>query len=339
MMSRVRVGFIGAGGNTRLRHLPGFARLAEVELVAVANRTRDSAQRVATEFGVARVAHDWREIIAADDVDAVCIGTWPNTHAAMTLAALAAGKHVLVEARMASSLAEAIAMEAAAHAQPHLVTQIVPSPLTLEADDLIREVVNSGALGELRGIRSDYATAATLDPHAPRSWRQDFSISGINTMALGICYEPLRRWLPGDALVRGARADVLTPWRRDDTGRRQKVEIPERLEVEAAWGDARLTMTQSTVEPGPPRCGYVLEGSRATLHYEVNERTLSLRPHNGSAQQIEIPPLPDGGWAVEEQFVASIRSGAPVTLTDFAAGVGYMRFTDAVWRAWSSPST
>src|SRR5687767_15996318 len=97
----IRVGFIGAGGNSRLHHIPKLKAQPGVELTAVANRSKESGERAAKEFGIARVETDWRAIVAAPDIDAVCIGTWPYTHAEMTIAALEAGKHVLCEARMA----------------------------------------------------------------------------------------------------------------------------------------------------------------------------------------------------------------------------------------------
>jgi predicted dehydrogenase len=50
---------------------------------------------------------------------------------------------------------------------------------------------------------------------------------------------------------------------------------------------------------------------------------------------VEIPAEQRHGWRVEEDFVAAIREGTPVKLTDFATGVRYMRLTDAVWRSWS----
>ena len=334
-MDRVRVGFIGAGGNTRLRHLPGFAGIQGVELIAVANRSVDSAARVAEEFGIARVHSDWREIVKAGDVDAVCIGTWPNTHAEMTCAALEFGKHVLVEARMAASLAEAQAMAAAAAARPELVAQIVPSPITLEADAIIRNLWESGSLGNPQHIRSDHATSATLDAEALLSWRMDERISGINTMALGICYEPIQRWLAGDAEVTQARAEVVTSQRCDEQGNLHQVVIPEILSVNGRWGDAEFTMHQSSVEAGPAQCRYELAGDQATLRYDVNRRELIVDDRNGDSRQIDLPELTEGGWAVEQEFIASIRSATPVERTNFATGLRYMKFTDAVWQAWS----
>ncbi|MDP6228789.1 MAG: Gfo/Idh/MocA family oxidoreductase, partial [Dehalococcoidia bacterium] len=95
----VRVGLIGAGRNTRDRHIPGFQKIQEVEIVAVANRSRESGQRVAEQFGIPQVYDNWQALLEDDSIDAVCIGTWPYMHRAITLAALAKNKHVLCEAR------------------------------------------------------------------------------------------------------------------------------------------------------------------------------------------------------------------------------------------------
>ncbi len=264
-MNRLRVGFIGAGGNTRLRHLPGFAWINGVELSAVANRSEASSRKVAEEFGINRVADDWREIVAADDIDAVCIGTWPNTHAEMTCAALAAGKHVLVEARMADSLAAAQTMMEAQAAHPQLVAQIVPSPMTLQADTTIARLIAEGDLGTLLEVRSDVANDSTLDVEAPLSWRMDECINGINTMALGICYEPIQRWLGGDAEVALAHAQIFTSRRKDREGSEQTVKIPERLAVQGLWGGGGATGND------PIQC---LNGGRKLL--------LSAPRHDGS---------------------------------------------------------
>lgn len=333
-MNRLRLGFIGAGGNTRLRHLPGLAAIEGVELAAVANRTIASAQRIADEFGVGRVATDWREIIEADDIDAVCIGTWPNTHAEMTCAALQAGKHVLVEARMADSLAAAKTMVAAHEEHSDLVAQIVPSPMTLETDATILQILSDGRLGKLLEVRSEFANDSTLDPTLPLTWRMDHRLSGINTMALGICYEPMQRWLGGDADVASAHAQINTATRIESDGSEHTVKIPERLSVQGLWGSARLEMSQSTVAEGAPRFGYQLQGTEGVLDYDITSGRMAISRPDGGIEEIEYPQLPAGGWAVERDFVAAIREGVPVTCTDFATGLRYMQFTDAVWRAW-----
>ena len=103
----VRVGLIGAGRNTRDRHIPGFQSVPGVEIGAVANRSRASGQRVADAFNIPTVYDDWEELLDDESLDAVCIGTWPYMHRTLTLAALASGKHVLCEARMAMNAREA----------------------------------------------------------------------------------------------------------------------------------------------------------------------------------------------------------------------------------------
>jgi predicted dehydrogenase len=124
---RIRIGIVGAGANTRLRHIPGFRAIDGVEIVGVVNRSAESTQRAAAELGIPRTYPDWESLVAASDIDAVMIGTWPNLHCEVTCAALAAGKHVLTEARMARSVAEAERMLAASRARPDLVAQIVPA--------------------------------------------------------------------------------------------------------------------------------------------------------------------------------------------------------------------
>src|SRR5262245_24404281 len=148
----IRVGFVGAGNNTRVRHIPGFRALPGIELVAVANRSKESGDRVAREFGIARVYEDWRELVRAPDVDAVCIGTWPNMHCAITLAALEHGNHVLCEARMAMDAAEGRRMLDGARRAPHLVTQLVPAPHTLEVDSTIEKLLAEGYVGDVLAV-------------------------------------------------------------------------------------------------------------------------------------------------------------------------------------------
>ena len=118
MASAIRIGIVGAGDNTRVRHIPGLQAQEGVEIVSVCNRSQASSQRVAREFGIPTTHGHWRELIASDGIDAVVIGTWPYLHCPITLAALEAGKHVMTEARMAMDAGQARRMLEEVSGQP-----------------------------------------------------------------------------------------------------------------------------------------------------------------------------------------------------------------------------
>src|SRR5438445_654440 len=190
---RLRIGLIGAGGNMRLRHIPGLRARPDVEIAAVGSRRPESTGAVAQEFGIPRTFEHWQDLVADPDVDAIVIGTWPYLHCPITLAALAAGKHVLTEARLSRNAAEAHEMLAAAQAHPKLVTQVVPSPFGLKGHDVVLELIQGGFLGSLREIALVHRHGGLAGPDAPLSWRQDAGLSGVNVLTLGILHETLLR--------------------------------------------------------------------------------------------------------------------------------------------------
>ena len=71
----IRVGLIGAGRNTRERHIPGFDKVGGLEIAAVANRSRASGEAVASEYEIPTVYDNWMELMEADNIDAVCVGS------------------------------------------------------------------------------------------------------------------------------------------------------------------------------------------------------------------------------------------------------------------------
>ena len=77
MPDTIRVGVVGAGGNTRLHHIPKLKKIDGVEIVSVSNRSRASSERVAQEFGIPRVHDHWQDLVNDAGIDAVVIGTWP----------------------------------------------------------------------------------------------------------------------------------------------------------------------------------------------------------------------------------------------------------------------
>jgi predicted dehydrogenase len=335
----LRVGLIGAGANTRAKHIPGLLALPEVQIVAVCNRRPESTAAVARDFDIPRPFERWEDLVADDAVDAVVIGAWPYLHCPVTLAALAAGKHVLTEARMATNADEARQMLAAARERPDLVAQIVPSPYGLKGGRVMRELVASGRLGELREVQVVSFGAALADPAAPLGWRQDAGLSGVNVLNLGILHETLARWVPPSVSV-FAQASAFVPTRIDPaSGARRAVETPDAVRVLAVLeGGAHAVYHLSAATPFGQAMGVSLYGSEGALHYDLSaDRIFGAFHRNGGTAarreemlEIPIPTDQEDRWRVEEDFVRSIRHKAPVGFTDFPAGVAYMEFTEAV---------
>lgn len=330
MPGTIRVGVVGAGANTRLRHIPGLQKIAGVEVVSVVNRSRASSERVAQEFGIPRVHDTWTDLVADPEIDAVVIGTWPYLHCPITLAALAAGKHVLTEARMAMSAAEARQMLAAARAHPTLVTQVVPAPFTFPVDLMVQHLLADGYLGDVQAVDLR-SSSGWLDPSAPMAWRHDRELSGVNTGFLGIWYESLMRWL-GPATAVTARTRIAVPYRMDEHGQRRAMEIPDHVEVLADMpGGAIARMHVGSVAGLMPGPEIWLFGSEGTLRFEMAGGKLSgARKGAKELEPIAIPPDKHYEWRVEEEFIGAIRGEEPVRRTTFADGVRYMDFTEAV---------
>jgi predicted dehydrogenase len=338
----LRIGLIGAGANTRTRHIPGLRALPDVEIVAVCNRRPESTAAAAREFGIPRIAEHWPDVIADHEIDAVVIGTWPYLHCPITLAALEAGKHVLTEARMAMNAVEAHRMLAAARAHPELVTQLVPSPYGLKGHAVMRELIEAGYLGELREVHVYSLSAALADPAAPLSWRQDAALSGFNMLTLGILHETLLRWVPPPVRVM-AQVHAHVPTRIDPaSGVRRPVGTPDSVQVLTILENgARAVYRFSGATPFGQGMGIHLYGTEGALHYDLGADRIrgASRRHGvqpGPAHALEEVPIPAEKvreWHVEADFVDAIREGKPVELTSFAAGVQYMEFTEAVARS------
>lgn len=335
MQDTLRVGFIGAGANTTLRHLPGLAAIEGVEFVAVCNRSLESGHRVADQFGIDRVTDDAGAVLEAPDIDAICIGTWPYRHREFVVRALEAGKHVLCEARMAMNAAEAREMLAAARAHPGQVAQLVPAPFDFKSWRTIRRLVGEGALGEIREVHVTSLNGNALGS-APLHWREQQRYSGTNTMILGILAEMVHRWL-GTTEVVQADAAIFVRERVDaETGKPTTLDVPDSLGILARMTNgARATYRVSTVAANPlDPSGVAIHGSRATLQWRMDD-SMALAPVGGAPAPLAPDPGTAGSWTVESDFVTSIREGAPVELTSFEDGLEYMRFTEAVWRAWN----
>jgi predicted dehydrogenase len=322
----IRIGMVGAGANTRLRHVPGFRGIPGVELVGVVNRSRESSERAAAEFEIPRVFDSWQELVDDDEIDAVMIGTWPNMHCEVTCRALEAGKHVMTEARMARTAAEARQMLACSEEHPELITQIVPSPFAFFCTDYVRNLIDDGFLGQLRELVVIGADDGFHDVQAPLHWRQDRDISGLNVLAMGILHEAALRWAPDPTRV-FAQMTTFAPDRPDGVATiADSVQVMTEIQ-----GGARGLYHLSGIGLFGPGFHLHLYGSHGTIRVDLGAGTLMIGTVGDEAlHQPDIPEEQQGDWRVEDEFIGAIRGTETIRLTDFATGVKYMEFTEAV---------
>ena len=262
----IRVGLIGAGRNTRDRHIPGFHEVNGVEIVAVANRSRESGRQAADQFNIPTVYDNWQELLEDPTIDAVCIGTWPYMHRVLTISALEAGKHVLCEARMAATAQEAHDMLDASRARPDLVTQIVPSPLTFKVDNLLQQKIAEGYVGDILAVSVQSLAPAFMEAGGPMHWRNDRDLSGFNILNMGIWYEAMIRWV-GRANNVMAMTSINASHRTDEAGNRVPVSIPDHVDILAGLANgaqANLRFSAVTgLRPGERRLDLRRRGNPA----------------------------------------------------------------------------
>lgn len=148
----VRVAVIGAGywGPNLIRN---FAACRETELVAVCDKDRSRLDKVLAGYPGVDAVENTDDLLARDDVDAVAIATPVGTHGPLALAALRAGKHVLVEKPMAACVRDAEAMVRAAKDASRMLmvdhTFVYSGPVRK-----IKEIIDSGELGDIYYVDS-----------------------------------------------------------------------------------------------------------------------------------------------------------------------------------------
>ena len=330
---RVRVGLIGAGTNVQNVQIPGFRRIPECEILAVANRSLQSSRRVADAFGIPRAYSHWGELLEDRDVDAILIGTWPYMHRTLTLAGLESGKHVLCQGRMANTAAEAREMLEASQRKPRLVSQLVPTSTSYHLDNVLRRLVSEGYAGEILSVELQRLQGGFADIGGELGWRQSFEFSGYNTLNLGSTYESMMRWVgPGDRVM--AMTNTHVSYRRGPDGQMTSVAIPDHIDVmyELANG-AQIHMRVSATTGLSNGNQMWIYGTEGTIHVDRDQDIFAGRRGDAGLSPVPNPPEPQAYYRVEEEFINAIRGVEEVTMATFETGVRYMDFVEAVYRS------
>ncbi|MBW5448518.1 gfo/Idh/MocA family oxidoreductase [Cohnella sp. CFH 77786] len=202
-MSKLKIGVIGTGSISD-SHLQSYANHPEAEIYAVCDLNVERAREKAASYGASKVYADYHEMLADPQLQAVSICTWNNTHAPVSIAALKAGKHVLVEKPLCKTVEEALRIEEAVR-ESGCVLQVGFVRRYSSTAAILKELIDAGELGEIY-----YAKASSLRRLGnPGGWFADKERSGggplidIGVHILDICW-----YLMGKPKVRSVSANT-----------------------------------------------------------------------------------------------------------------------------------
>ncbi|MEG3615363.1 Gfo/Idh/MocA family oxidoreductase [Isoptericola haloaureus] len=279
-------------------------------VVAVASRSAERAAAFAATHGIEHALGSTEQLLDRPDVDVVYIATPQSEHLALGLAAIAAGKHVLVEKPVALSAAEARTLADAARSAGVLLMEALWSRYLPQAS-VLRRLLADGVLGDVRAVLADHGQAITPDP-GHRLYRPE--LGGGALLDLGIYPVQLA------SMVFGTPRGVTASGGMTATG----VDAYSTVVLDQGQG-AQATLYSSILTRTPMTA--VVAGSEATItldgpFYVPTSFTLSSADHAGPTLTWEDPTdlrLFDGlSWEATAlaQFVGDGRTESPVHTLD-----------------------
>jgi predicted dehydrogenase len=286
----VRWGIVGPGRIAR-NVVRDFAEVAGAEAVAVASRSLDRAQAFAEEHQIPAAYGSYGEIIATDDVDVLYIATPHPQHHALALAAIEAGKAVLVEKTFTATVAGAEEVVAAARrhsvfAMEAMWTRFQPAIVAA------RTLIEDGAIGEVRQVQADLGVDQPLNPD-DRLF--DPAQGGGAMLDLGLSILDLGFWLGGSPAPLRVSACL------DESGKERTVEQSGSAFVVCETGVSIFAdVTWHHLGEGE-RFGVGVRGSRGSG--AINPLTVWKELHG-----VPMDVSPSGSGSRENAFTASYRA-------------------------------
>lgn len=196
--------FMGKAHSQAWRNVAAYFDVPPLEQAVLVGRNAERVAAAAARLGWSESATDWRAVIARDDIDIIDICTPGDMHPEIAIAALEAGKHVIVEKPLANTVADAERMaDAAAAAEARGIRSIVNfNYRRVPAIALAKQFIDEGRIGDIHHVRAAYLQDWLNDPTTPMSWRLRKDEAGSGALGdLGSHVTDLVLHLTGDDIV------------------------------------------------------------------------------------------------------------------------------------------
>jgi len=298
-MSILGVGIAGTGWVSG-EHIRAFENNPLTKVVALCGRSKEKAAAKAIETGIdCAVLDDYRAMIARSDIDIVCIATPPHVHKDQAVAAAKAGKHILLEKAMATTLEDAREIrDAVEQAGVKSVVSFVLrwNPLF----EIIKEQLARKAIGRVFYGEVDYFHG--IGPHYGQFvWNKTKEAGASSLLSAGCHAVDALRWFMG-----GEVAEVFQYATAGKGPGYDQYEYEPTTVTIVKFADGRIGKVASCIECVQP---YVfntnLVGTEGTIH---NNRIYSRPNFPGQTTWVEVPTiLPDSGDVTHHPFQGEVN--------------------------------
>ena len=335
-MRTVKFGLIGcglmgrefAGAAARWCHLPDLD--VRPEIVAICSRTAASFPWFRRNFpSVRQATHDYRELLANPEVEAVYAAVPHNLHREVYCAAIEAGKHLMGEKPFGIDLPACEAIVACARAHPNVFVRCASQFPFFPAVQRLCGLIETGRIGRVIEVNTGFLHSSDLDPDKPINWKRRVEFNGeygvMGDLGMHACHVAFRAgWTPRN--VRAVLSDLVKD-RPDGKGGR----APCRT-----WDNAVLlceTTEASGVDPFPwtIRTHRIAPGQKNNWYIEVLGTRCSARWSSAHADLLEVLEY-DGG----EQVWGQIQTGHETTYKTVTGGIFQFGVPDSILQMWAA---
>lgn len=320
-MPPIRIGILGAARIAPAAMIRPARGVAGVSVTAVAARDRERAQSFADQHGIPRVLADYRAMVEDPDLDALYIPLPNGLHGHWTMAALAAGKHVLCEKPFTANAEEAARVRSAAAGHPELVVMEAFHYRYHPLFARVRQLLDEGAIGTIEHVD----TRLCFPLFGRKDIRWQLGLAGGALMDAG-CYtvHMLRHLAGAEPEVTDAKMRLFSP------GVDRFMQARYRF-ADGVTGRTTCSMLSAQVL----RLGFTVRGTGGSLHVfnPVMPNMLhriTVRGRNGRRVE-HVVRRPTYDFQLEAFAEAVLGGAKPVTGPDDS--VANMAVIDAVYRA------
>ena len=288
----INIGILGCGKIAQVRHIPEYAENPDVKLVGFYNPTKSRAEDMAAKYG--GLAYDTaEELLANPEIDAVSVCAANYAHAALSIQALNAGKHVLCEKPMATTLADCEAMVDCAKKNGKFL-MIGHNQRLAKAHMEAKRLIDEGLIGDIITFRTSFGHGGpetwAIKP-GKDTWFFDKSKAAMGVMAdLGIHKTDLIQFLLGQKVVRST-ARLVTLDKRGEDGELIGVDDNAVCIYEMSGG-AFGTMTASWTYYGAEDNSTVLYGTKGIMRiYDDPAHSIVVKLADGQEQVYDVEQI------------------------------------------------